>query len=215
MKLLYTAPLWGWLAFAAPPAAAEALGVPAWDAALAAKPQGDPDRGRQRYADGGCGGCHGEAGVAERREWPVLAGQRPLYLYKMLLDFKAGRVGGGEAATMAAMASTLDAADMADIAAWLGGLPRPAPAHESTAPPALLRGDRTRLIPPCEACHGADGQGWEALPAITGQNRAYFVAALTRFKEGGRANDINHGMGVVARELTAAEIQALAGYFSR
>lgn len=95
MKLLYTAPLWGWLAFAAPPAA------------------------------------------AERREWPVLAGQRPLYLYKMLLDFKAGRVGGGEAATMAAMASTLDAADMADIAAWLGGLPRPAPAHESTAPPAL------------------------------------------------------------------------------
>lgn len=133
----------------------------------------------------------------------------------MLLDFKAGRVGGGEAATMAAMASTLDAADMADIAAWLGGLPRPAPAHESTAPPALLRGDRTRLIPPCEACHGADGQGWEALPAITGQNRAYFVAALTRFKEGGRANDINHGMGMIARELTAAEIQALAGYFSR
>lgn len=89
------------------------------------------------------------------------------------------------------------------------------PIHESAHPPALLRGDRGRLIPPCEACHGTDDQGWEGLPAISGQDRGYFAAVLTRFKEGGLDNDINHGMGVVARELTAATIQALAGYFGR
>lgn len=185
-----------------------------WDQTLAAKPIGNPDRGKDVYAEYGCSGCHGAGGIADNRAWPVLAGQRPVYLYKLLLDFREGRVGGPDAALMSSIAGGLNNQDIADVAAWLGRLPRPK-SSASPRPPALLAGHRERLIPPCESCHGANGQGWEVQPALTGQNRDYFIGVLTRFKTGVRANDIHEGMAQIARALSDQDIRALADYYGR
>lgn len=76
------------LALAAGTVRADALGVSAWQATLAAKPEGNPEAGARLYAERGCPACHGAAGISDNKDWPVLAGQRPLYLYKMLLDWK-------------------------------------------------------------------------------------------------------------------------------
>jgi cytochrome c553 len=194
---------------------ASALGSAAWQQALAAKPEGDPAKGSALYDQFGCPACHGATGSPSNPAWPVLTGQRPLYLYKMLLDYRAGRVGGSDAATMSAMAKPLDETSMAHIAAWLGSLARPAPSAEAGTAPAILGGDRTRLMPPCEGCHGANAQGWDLQPALSGQHREFIAAALTRFKTGERANDINGGMGQFARKLSETEIRDLAGYFGR
>jgi cytochrome c553 len=193
----------------------EALTVAAWSRAAAAQPPGDPARGAQRYAEHGCGACHGPAGVADNPAWPVLAGQRPLYLYKTLLDFREGRMAGPDAAVMAPMAAGLDEAAIADLSAWLGGLPRPRASSAARQAPAVLGGDRERLVPPCEACHGANGQGWDVQPALSGQNEGYFARTLLAFKEGRRTNDINAGMAQIAQALSEAEIRALAEYFCR
>ncbi|CAL1240836.1 c-type cytochrome [Candidatus Methylocalor cossyra] len=195
-------------------AGAEALSVAEWQQMLAARPNGHAATGARLYAELGCGNCHGDAGVPDNRAWPVLAGQRALYLYKMLLDFRAGRVKGPDGALMSAMVADLDEKRFADLAAWLSGLPRPANAVEA-APPPLLRGDRRRLLPPCEACHGANGQGWELQPALRGQNRTYLENVLLRFKRGERGNDINGGMTYIARKLTEEEIRALATHYGR
>lgn len=193
---------------------AEPLSVSAWQQAAAAKPAGDPIAGGKLYTEQGCAGCHGAAGIPDNRDWPVLLGQRPLYTYKMLLDYRANRVGGPEAALMAPMAAGLSDQAMADIAAWLAERPRP-PASRHSADPAILRGDRARLIPPCEACHGANGQGWDVQPALSGQNPGYFAAALHRFKSGQRGNDLNAGMAMIAKRLSEEEIRALADHYGR
>lgn len=195
-------------------AGAEPLAVSAWQQAAAAKPTGDPVAGEKLYTEQGCPGCHGAAGLPDNRDWPVLQGQRPLYTYKMLLDYRAGRVGGPDAALMAPMAAGLSDQAMADLAAWLAERPRP-PARRHSADPAILRGDRARLIPPCEACHGANGQGWDAQPALGGQNAGYFAAALRRFKSGERGNDLNAGMAMIAKRLSEEEIRALTDHYGR
>lgn len=196
-------------------AQAEALSESAWALAQSAKPVGDAATGQTLYGERGCAGCHGAQGIADNREWPVLAGQRPLYLYKMLLDYRDKRVGGAGGELMAGVAAGLSEQDMAHIAASLGSLRRPAASGAAGTAPSIVKGDRSRLIPPCEACHGANGQGWDLQPAIAGQSRAFFAAVLQRFKSGERANDINGGMGQFARKLTDDEIRQLAHYYGR
>ncbi len=139
----------------------------------------------------------------------------PGILYKLLLDFREGRIGGTDAGLMTVVAGGLNEQAMADIAAWLGSLPRPRAVTEAVRPPALLAGDRERLIPPCEACHGANGQGWDVQPALTGQNRGYLAGVLTRFKTGERANDLNEGMAQIARVLSDQDIRDLAVHYGR
>lgn len=200
------------LSLAASPLKAAPLSVAAWQRAVLTKPEGDAMAGKALYADKGCAACHGAAGVPDNRDMPVLAGQRPLYLYKMLLDYKAGRVGGGE--TMSGMAALLDESGAADIAAWLSTLPRP-PASRVAAAPTILQGDRQRLLPPCEACHGANGQGWDVQPAIAGQNPEFLGKVLNQFKQGTRGNDLNGGMSIIAAKLSEQELRELVDYFGR
>lgn len=192
----------------------EALTEPAWQAIQSAKPAGDAALGQSLYSERGCAGCHGSQGIPDNKEWPVLAGQRPLYLYKMLLDYRDKRAGGASASAMAGVAAGLKDDEMANLAAWLGSLRRPALASSGT-PPSIAKGDRSRLIPPCEACHGANGQGWDLQPAIAGQNKAYLSAVLHRFKSGERANDINGGMAHLARKLNEDEIRQLSVFYGR
>ena len=194
---------------------AEALSETAWQAVQSGKPAGDATVGQSLYGDRGCAACHGVQGIPDNRDWPVLAGQRSLYLYKMLLDYRDKRVGGTDAGLMAGVAAGLTEQDMAHLAAWLGALRRPSAPGVSGVSPPITKGDRSRLIPPCEACHGANGQGWDLQPAIAGQSRTFLSAVLYRFKNGERANDINGGMGQFARKLTDDEIRMLSIYYGR
>ena len=194
---------------------AEALSEIAWQAAQLAKPEGDASLGQSLYEERGCAACHGAQGIPDNREWPVLAGQRSLYVYKMLLDYRDKRVGGTDAELMAGVAAGLSEQEMAHLAAWLGSLRRPSASGVTEVSPPILRGDRSRLIPPCEACHGANGQGWDLQPALAGQSRTFLSAVLLRFKNGERANDINGGMGQFARKLTDDEIRMLSIYYGR
>lgn len=194
-------------------AQAAALTPSAWQAVRAAKPEGDAAVGQTLFAEKGCGACHGEQGIPSNKEWPVLAGQRPVYTYKMLLDYRDNRL--GSTSPMTAIASGLTEQDMAHLATWLGELRRPASPGLSGAVPPVAKGDRERLIPPCEACHGANGQGWDLQPAIAGQNKAYLVSVLNRFKSGERANDINNGMAQFARKLHDDEIRQLSVFYGR
>lgn len=214
MRRTYSYLLLGFgLAAGAMDALAGALPLPEWQRELAVKPQGDAARGGTLYAEHSCPGCHGPDGVADNRQWPVLAGQRPLYTYKMLTDYQAGRLAEADAAIMASVVRELSRQDMADLAEWLSAVPRPGTA---TGPePAILRGDRKRLIPPCSACHGAHGQGWDLQPALQGQNRDYLAKTLQRFRNGERSNDVNAGMSQFAAKLTEEEIRALAEYYGR
>ncbi|AQV94859.1 cytochrome C [Cupriavidus necator] len=83
----------------------------------------------------------------------------------------------------------IGAADKADAGPW----PQP---HET-----------------CFVCHGPRGQSLNAwYPALTGQPKAYIAGQLHAFANDQRANPY---MGPLAKDLTDAQIDALADYFAR
>lgn len=65
---------------------------------------------------------------------------------------------------------------------------------------------------PCQACHGADGQGTgPQFPRLAGQYPDYMVQALLAYKTGARKNPI---MAPFAAPLSAADMQDLAAYYA-
>jgi cytochrome c553 len=64
----------------------------------------------------------------------------------------------------------------------------------------------------CQACHGLDGVAkLPDSPNLAGQNPVYLVKALKDFRGGIRKNDL---MSLVAPQLTDADIDNLAAYYS-
>lgn len=68
------------------------------------------------------------------------------------------------------------------------------------------------IAAPCEACHGADGNGIAPnYPALAGQYQDYLAQALHEYKSGERTNAIMNGM---AAPLSEQDVEDLAAYFA-
>ena len=95
------------------------------------------------------------------------------------------------------------------IAALVALGPLPAGAQNNAAPPPPAIADKVQL---CATCHGADGLPVvEKVPIIAGQHKSNLLTDLYDFRSGGRTSDL---MGPIAKNLSGADIQALAAYFS-
>ena len=65
----------------------------------------------------------------------------------------------------------------------------------------------------CAVCHGVDGLAKIAeAPNLAGQNENYLIEQITAFKSGERKNEM---MSVVVQDLSDADIENLAAYYSR
>ncbi|MEW6764456.1 MAG: c-type cytochrome [Pseudomonadota bacterium] len=196
--------------------------APAWTSATLAQalqtmPKGDAVRGKQLHGDNFCASCHGEAGEATTMNWPSLAGQRAEYTYKMLLDYKTERRSeDARGHLMVTAVHTLSEQDMADLAAFYAAQPLPAMNGGNDVAEKLVRkGDPTRLVTPCAACHGLHGQGGvNETPALAGMTPEYFVRTMQLYRDGSRSSDAAKAMRAFAEPLTDAEIEALASYYA-
>ncbi len=151
-----------------------------------------------------CLGCHGVANYKNSvpvYAVPRLRGQHAEYLGLALQAYQNGE---RSHATMHANSSTLNAQDIADVAAFLGGpVLQPSTAPVGTPPAAAQV---------CVSCHGNDGVGiTPQYPTLSGQHESYLVRSLTDYKKGGRRNPIMAGF---AGSLTEADIRALAAYYA-
>jgi cytochrome c553 len=170
-----------------------------------------------------CAACHGQHGVSSIALFPTLAGMNPEVIYKQLDDFRSSKRLWG---AMNAIATVLSEQDSADVAAHFAhqpngllpvageGLPESGHSLRQHEPSVRLvfAGDPERGIPPCAACHGPDARKLGA-PPLRGQRPEYIERQLAAFAQGMRQNDINEQMRVIAHELTADEMQALALYY--
>jgi cytochrome c553 len=69
-----------------------------------------------------------------------------------------------------------------------------------------------RKSAPCQACHGADGNGTAPqFPRLAGQYPDYLVRALQEYKNGDRKNPI---MVPFASQLSAQDMEDIAAYFA-
>ena len=97
-----------------------------------------------------CANCHGPNGAGEPPVMPPLAGQHESYLLAALKEWKSGSRKTDPSGQMPAIASRLDDADMAALAAWYASQPVP--------PPAASRVVRSEVAGPARA-QPAAGRG--------------------------------------------------------
>jgi|SRR5579871_181709 len=168
----------------------------------------------QQLAENLCSSCHGEEGMTVSDQYPRLAGQSPQAIYKQLSDFRSGARFN---AAMTAVAKTLTDEQLAQVASYFGhvrGGPTLGTAQlgndNSYIVRLINRGDPTRRIPPCEACHETNAGGPPEAPEILGQNGAYLQRQLMAFRAGDRRNDVYRRMRDIAGRLTPAEVALVA-----
>ena len=169
---------------ALPTAVALALGLVALDIS-AAEPFEPVDH---RF----CETCHGTDGMgSEGIQAPRLAGMEPWYLQRQLESFRNGTRGKHpqdlEGMEMQAAAAILTDENIDDVVQWISSWEY----HPTT--PTLEGGNVDRgqqLFRTCASCHGAEGQGNQAMnaPALAGQNDWYLITQLKNFKAGYRGS---------------------------
>ncbi|MGH8138529.1 MAG: c-type cytochrome [Steroidobacteraceae bacterium] len=171
-----------------------------------------------------CSSCHGPNGNSTNAEWPRLAGQSAVYLAEQLKLFKSTVRNNP---VMMPMASGLSDKDINDIAVYYEaqtpqGLEAD-PSYWKAGRALYLRGDRTREIPACVACHGPDGRGNLAAgyPALRAQQSVYVMKQLKDYASGARypgaknpAQASRNGvmMLTIAKRLTPEDIRNVASY---
>lgn len=177
---------------------------------------GDAAAGKSKAAV--CAACHGADGNSSIGEWPKLAGQHAHYLENQLHAYKSGERNNP---IMAGQVAALSDQDIKDLAAYFAAQPlKPGVAIPELAKQAeaLYRGGRAEAgIPACSACHGPQGAGNAAAgyPAIHGQHAQYTAMQLKAYRSGERAGtDLATMMSQVAKQLSDADIEALASYLS-
>jgi cytochrome c553 len=128
---------------------------------------------------------------------------------------------------MTALATPLSDADIDDLSVYFAaqtptGLEAD-PSYWKAGEIVYVRGDKTRDIPGCIACHGPVGRGNLAAgyPALRAQQSAYTMKQLSDYAHGTRysgANDKNPAspngyiMATIAKRLTPEDIRNLASY---
>jgi cytochrome c oxidase subunit 2 len=182
------------------------ISVSAWAA-------GDPAAGKALYTV--CSACHGQqAEGMQALNAPKLAGQAEWYLKRQIQNFKAGLRGsdpadknGAQMVPMMAMLTSEAAID--NVVAYIATLP-------DTPAPVTVQGDAAHgkaLYATCAACHGAKGEGNEALkaPRQAGMTDWYMVTQLKNFKQGirGKSSQDTFGMQMAPMAAMLADDQAI------
>ncbi len=172
-----------------------------------------PDLAKGQALSASCQACHtadGSRGIAAN---PILAGQHPEYLYKQLVEFKAGK---RKNAIMQGFAAMLSDEDMRHVAAFYASKP-PVPGFAQNKETVEL-GQRiwrggivAKGVPSCSGCHSPSGAGIPAqYPRITGQHAEYTALQLANFASGERGN--NAQMTAIASKMSEAEMKAVADF---
>ncbi len=177
--------------------------------------------GGEYYNDRYCMTCHGADGIGNQGvSAPRLAGMEAWYLKRQLESFRAGMRGihleDDQGREMQPMAAKLSDESIADIVAWVG-------TWEYKPREVTISGDAAAgktLYTACASCHGAQGQGNEALgaPALAGQSDWYLATQLHNFKAGYRGNDPQDRFGsqmlAMASMLDEAAITNVVSYIN-
>jgi cytochrome c553 len=164
-------------------------------------------------AERACADCHGMDGISAEPGHPNLAGQRTVYLYRVLSSYQA-RQRGNDAMTHSIGFLNDDA--LLAIAAYYASLapapvaatPEEDPQADGGDPFASIRDDMKK----CVKCHGEDGNSSGAgMPNLTAQSAEYFVHAMQAYATGERAHKL---MTKLVSDLDEQAIKDMAVYYA-
>lgn len=179
-----------------------------------------PDPAHGKEISQSCQGCHGVGLASTNTDIPGLAGQHSSYTRLQLAAFRA-KLRPGE--VMWQQAANLSDQDIADIAAYAGGL-QPGPAWKvddeavrAKGEALFHMGDSKRNIIACAICHGDNGRGDDRLgvASITNLSPKYGDEILHEFKNApGYGIPHPDAMRIILRPMNDDDLKAVATYIS-
>ena len=169
-----------------------------------------------------CTACHGKQGrAASDGYYPRIAGKPAGYLYNQLVNFRGGR---RQYPMMTYMVNHMSDAYLREIADYFSDQHPPYPAPQPFALTSadfqrgqtlVQRGDASKKIPACIACHGNAMTGvLPATPGLLGLPRDYLVAQVGAWQTGVRHAAAPDCMSQVAKRLSAEDIGAVASWLA-
>jgi cytochrome c553 len=152
-----------------------------------------------------CANCHGPDGNSRQSDVPNLAEQNPIYLFNQVHKFYTGQ---RHDPWMEPAIRMLGDADRLNVVVYYSSM-RVAPA--SSAPPNAAGSELFHRV--CARCHGEQARGGERFPRLAGQQTAYLIRSLTRYRD--RTGDrMEPEMLAMTAALSDADIKAVADYLS-
>lgn len=165
-----------------------------------------------------CVACHAAEGRTDKNAYyPRLAGKPAGYLFNQMRHFRDGQ---RTHRAMALLMVNLSDDYLRSLATYFSALPvRYAPADStaaaSAAPALIADGDAARRIPGCASCHGKQLLGIApAVPGLLGLPRDYISAQFGAWRVGTRHAAAPDCMGEIAKQLSQAEVTAIAGWLA-
>jgi cytochrome c553 len=189
-------------------------------AQVQAQPKAVEDSLAQRLL--ACAACHGDQGegVKANEYYPRIAGKPAGYLFNQLVYFRERR---RQSPAMNYIVAHLSDDYLREIAEYYAKLEPLYPRAEQ--PPAremlalgealMLRGDPSRKIPACAACHGKTLGGLQpAIPGLVGLEAAYIGAQMGAWRNGLRRAKEPDCMASIAAQLVPGDIAAIAAWLA-
>lgn len=181
-----------------------------------------PDTLEQRIIP--CTACHGKQGEGLERPgyyFPRIGAKPAGYLYRQLVNFREKR---RRYVQMIYIVSYLPDAYLREIAEYFANqrpvLPEPTPPKGPKegllrAEALVTKGDPSKGLPACTACHGKALTGTQpAMPGLVGLPAYYIAAQLGAWRNGIRRADEPDCMGKIASRLSADEVSLLAAWLA-
>jgi cytochrome c553 len=179
-----------------------------------------------------CTTCHGAGNTAtvgrtaNEQYFPRIAGKPAAYLYNQLRHY---RDGGRHYGLMVGLVEHQSDAALLAMAQYFANLELPYP--EPASLPSLragtgaaslqrgqqlaLHGDKAQGIAACVSCHGAQLSGaLPAIPGLLGLPRDYIAGQIGAWHTGQRKAQAPDCMAVVAKQLRAEDVSAVATWLS-
>ncbi len=170
-----------------------------------------------------CAACHGTQGEGSDNDYfPRLAGKPTGYLYNQLKNFRDGH---RKYAPMNYLVTYLSDDYLYKMAEYFSQQHPPYPEPEKLDVSAeslkrgeelALRGDASKNLPACIACHGKTLTGMQpAIPGLVGLHRDYISAQLGAWRSGIRHSASPDCMRMVAKRLNDEDILAVANWLAK
>jgi cytochrome c553 len=171
----------------------------------------------EKLATATCAACHGAAGRSTLSPFPNLAAQTAPYLEAQLKAFRDQKRADPDAqAYMWGLASPLNDTMIRALAAYYAAQhpARGQPGNSkllATGKQIFDKGMPAEGIPPCNVCHGANGEGNAMFPRIAGQHAPYLVKQILLIQNALRVAPVMHGL---IKDMNRDEMLAVTTYLA-
>lgn len=156
-----------------------------------------------------CAGCHGPSGNSSNPNFPIIAGQSPIFITYALKAFAAGV---WPSTVMGGIAQGLSEDQIMAAAAYFSRQPM-VRQRQSVDPDKAARGEQIHLRL-CEKCHISGGRAYDEYEAVlVGQWMPHLRKVLEQYRRGERAAEAM--MLKKLAKLGPADVEALVHYYGR